>query len=194
VALVDRVRNILTTPATEWPAIAAEPATVGSLYSSYIIPLAAIPAVCAFIGRLFLSHNIVLGLITAVVTYILSLIVVFVVGFIASALAPSFGGVNDQVQGLKLAAYSSTAAWVAGVFNIIPILGSFIALLGGLYSLYLLYLGASPVMRVPQDKAIGYSVVVILCYIVLSFVITAVIVTAIAALAIGAAATSGAIR
>jgi hypothetical protein len=194
VALVDRVRNILTQPAAEWPVIAGEPATIGSLYTGYIIPLAAIPAVAAFIGRLVFAHNIVISLVLGVMTYILSLIVVFVLGFIAAALAPSFGGVNDQVQGLKWAAYSSTAAWVAGIFNVIPILGPLIALLGSLYSLYLLYLGTVPVMRVPQEKAIGYAVVVILCYIVLTVIIGAVVGIVIAALAIGSAATSGALH
>ena len=43
-ALVDRVKNILLSPRTEWPVIDAEPATVASLYTGYIMPLAAIPA------------------------------------------------------------------------------------------------------------------------------------------------------
>jgi hypothetical protein len=45
-----RVRNILLTPNTEWPAIAEEPTPSGTLVSSYVIPLVAIGAVAGFIG------------------------------------------------------------------------------------------------------------------------------------------------
>ena len=38
-ALVDRVKNILVTPRTEWGVIAAEPATSGALVTGYVIPL-----------------------------------------------------------------------------------------------------------------------------------------------------------
>ena len=41
-ALVDRVKNILLTPRTEWSAIAGETATVQGLYTGYIMILAAI--------------------------------------------------------------------------------------------------------------------------------------------------------
>ena len=40
-----------------------------------------------------------------------------------------------------MAAYAPTPAWVAGIFQIVPVLGSLLAIIGALYSLYLLYLG-----------------------------------------------------
>ena len=49
-ALVDRVKNILLTPKTEWQVIDAEPTTVADLYKGYIIPLAAIGPICTAIG------------------------------------------------------------------------------------------------------------------------------------------------
>ena len=38
-ALMDRVKNILLTPKTEWEVIDAEPATVAGLYSLYLLYL-----------------------------------------------------------------------------------------------------------------------------------------------------------
>jgi hypothetical protein len=191
VALVDRVQKILTQPAAEWPVIAMEPATVGGIYTGYIIPLAAIPVVAGLIGRFFVMHNLVFNLVSAVLGFVIYLVSPFIVGFIAAALAPSFGGANDQLQGLKWAAYSNTAGWVAGIFLVIPIVGSFIALLGALYGLYLFWLGTVPVMRVPQEKAVGYAVVVIVVDIVISFVLFG-IVGAISAMAlIGGAVSTG---
>ena len=49
-AIQDRVINILTKPAEEWNRIAAESADTTGLIRDYAAPLAAIPAVCRFIG------------------------------------------------------------------------------------------------------------------------------------------------
>jgi hypothetical protein len=73
---------------------------------------------------------------------------------------------------MKVSAYAPTAAWLAGVFNIIPAL----AILGilGLYSLYLLYTGIVVLMKPPADKALLYTIAVIVCAIILWTIIFAV--------------------
>ena len=48
--LVERAKNIILKPKQEWQVIAAEPHTVPGLYTQYVMILAAIPAVAAFIG------------------------------------------------------------------------------------------------------------------------------------------------
>jgi hypothetical protein len=180
-ALVDRVKGILMSPRAEWQVIDAEPATVSSLYAGYIAPLAAIPAICSAIGMAVIGMSIPFvggryktpmstALVTAVVTYVIGLIAIFVVALIVDALAPTFGGTKNQVQALKVVAYSYTAAWVGGIFSIIPAL-SWVSLLFALYSLYLLYLGLPVLMKSPADKALGYTVVVIICAIVLMAVV-----------------------
>lgn len=179
--LVSRVKGILLTPKAEWAKIDGESATVGSLYASYIIPLAAIPPICTFIGFSLVGYNVLgisgrwpvsLGLESALVRYILSLVSTYVLALIIDALAPNFGGQKNQIQALKIAAYSSTAAWIAGIFALLPAL----AILGilGLYSLYLMFLGLPILMKSPDDKAAGYAIVVVVCAIVLYVVIGAI--------------------
>ncbi len=181
--LVDRAKGILLNPKNEWAVIDTEPATVGSLYTGYIVPLAAIPPVASLIGWSLLGMSVLgfryrvpigSGLTGAIVYYALGLVGVFVFALIIDALAPSFGGQKNQIQALKVAAYSNTAAWVAGIFLLIPSLGV-LAVLGSLYSLYLLYLGLPIVMKAPSDKALGYTVVVVIVGIVLYFVIGMVV-------------------
>lgn len=181
-ALMDRAKNILFQPKQEWPAIDAEQASVGGLYKGYIIPLAAIGPVASLIGWSVLGMRVPFvgaikipisyGLRMAVVQYVGALVGTFVLALIIDALAPTFGGQKNRIQALKVAAYSATAAWVAGIFAIIPAL----AILGilGLYSLYLLYLGLPVLMKSPQDKAMGYTVVVIVVAIVLAIVISVI--------------------
>jgi hypothetical protein len=95
-----------------------------------------------------------------------------VVAIVADELAPNFGGQKNRIQAMKLIVYAWTAAWLAGVFAIVPVL----AILGlvGLYSFYLMYVGAPKLMKVPEDKAIAYTAVTSLIGIVVVAVIMAI--------------------
>lgn len=179
--MVQRIRDLLTKPTATWEVIDGEPATIAGLYRSWVLPLAAIPAVCSFIGLtvfgvgfmgLHYRPSIVSTAVSSIVTYLLTLAGVYVTALIIDALAPSFGGQKNQIQAFKVAAYSSTAAWLAGVFELIPML----SLLGivGLYSLYLLWKGLPRLMKAPQDKALGYVIVVIVLSVVVWIVVAAI--------------------
>ncbi len=159
--LVERVKNILLAPKTEWPKIAEETATTQSIFVGYVLILAAIgPVALAIRGGVPIAAG-------AVLSYVLALGVVFVVTLIADALAPSFGGEKNFVQSLKLVAYSYTAAWIAGIFYLLPYVGGVIGLLAGIYSLYTFYLGAPVLKKSTADKAVGYTIVVVICVVVL---------------------------
>jgi len=177
--LVERAQAILLKPAQTWPVIDAEPATVASIYKDWLVIMAAIPAVCGFIGMSVVGMGmfgfgyrmpLVGGLVTAIVGYGLSLAMAFVMALIVDALAPSFGGTKNQVGALKVMAYGMTAVYVAGVLKLIPALGM-LGILAACYSIYLVYLGLPVVMKCPQDKAAGYTAVVILIGIVAMVVV-----------------------
>jgi hypothetical protein len=167
-ALVERVRNILIKPASEWAVIDAEPATVQGLYRNYVCILAAVGPVAMFIGLVVFGYPgpfggvrlpVLTALIQAVFNYAGWLLMVAVLALVIEAVAPRFGGERNRLQAFKVAAYSLTASLLAGVFAILPSL-SMLAILG-LYSLYLLYVGLPKLMRVPEDKALGFFVVVV---------------------------------
>lgn len=181
--LVDRVKNLIISPATEWEVIKGETWTVSDLFTKYAILLAAIPAVAGFLGYTFfgLSYgfgSIKLGFGTsltwAILTFILSLVGVFVLGFIIDALAPSFGSTKDMVASLKVAVFSSTPAWVAGILNIFPVLG-ILVVIASIYGLVLLYMGLERVKSVPKEKMVGYFVVVLIAAILVYVVIGAIV-------------------
>ena len=186
--LIERVKGILLSPKTEWEKIAAETTDVKSLYMGYAMILAAIPAICGFIGSTVIGVSLPIvgtirtgvaaALVQLVLSYVLGLAVIYVVSLIVNALAPTFDGQKDPIQALKLIVYASTPVWLAGVFSLVPLLGV-LGILAGLYGLYLLYIGLTPLMKNPQDKSIGYTALIIVCYIVLA-IIMGVIVAAVA--------------
>ena len=191
--LVARVKAILLQPRATWEVIDVEPATVNGIFKSYVVPLAAIPAVCTAIGSVVFGVSAfgitvrtgpVQAIVSAVLTYVLALVGVYVIALIIDALAPNFGGTKNRVQAFKVSAYSATASWVAGIFGLIPALGVLAIL--GLYSLYLLYTGLPVLMKSPADRSLGYTVVVVIAAIVI-FVIIGVIVGTV--FAVGAIAT-----
>jgi hypothetical protein len=175
--LLARVKSILLSPKTEWPVIAAEPATMAGIYTGYILLLAAVPSLCQFLKLALFGYTMpFLGtmhvgagfaLTAALRIYIGSLIGAFIVAMIVNALAPTFGGQKNSVQALKVVAYSYTASWVAGIAVLLPALGILIMLIGFIYGIYLLYLGLPPTMKCPPEKAAGYTVVTLLSTLIL---------------------------
>jgi len=176
--LVERVKNIIMQPKSEWLVIEREAGDPGFLFPNYVCILAAIPVVCSFIGTSIIGFGsfrvgIVSGLIHAIVVYVLTLVGVFVVAYVIDFLAGTFGGRKNLGQAMKVSAYAPTAAWLAGVFSIIPAL-SFLGLLG-LYSLYLLHTGIAALMKPAAGKEIIYTIAVIVCIIVLWVVIFGIV-------------------
>jgi hypothetical protein len=159
--LVDRIKGMLVEPRSEWVAVAAEPATAQSLYTGWIMILAAVGP----IALLLAMHSIQFAL----AQYVLSLITTFVLAVIVDALAPTFGGTKDFVASLKLVAYSYTAAWLSGVFLLLGTPGYLLTLVATIYAFYTFVLGAPLLGKSSAEKALPFTLVVVLCAIVLAF-------------------------
>jgi len=180
--LVDRVKKILLTPTQEWEVIKSENLSVSDMFTQYAMILAAIPAVAGFIGFTLVGTSVLgvhvrrtlaEGLTFAVLSYALSLVSVYVLGLIIDALAPNFGCRKDFPTSLKVAVFSFTASWVAGIFQLLPQL-SWLSILG-MYSLYLVYLGLRALKEVPQQNLIGYFATSVVAAIVIWILVGTVV-------------------
>jgi hypothetical protein len=170
-SIIDRVRNILITPRTEWLVIERESASVVGLYKNYIAILAVIPALASFGNRvLFLQLGIFSSLLSALTLYVLSLIAAYATALLINWLAPNFGGFQNQIQAFKVVAYSFTASWVADAGLLFPVIGTLTSIAGSIYSYYLLSMGMPLLMQSSVRKAPNYILVVVLFSIVLNFI------------------------
>ncbi len=172
--IVERAKSITLDPAATWPTIEAEEHTVQSLFVPYLLILAAIPAVASFIGISIVGMGafgfsmrmpIVNGIAMMITSYVLSLVAMLGMAWVVSALAPTFGGQNNFMQGLKLMVFGSTPMMLAGVLSILPTLGM-LGLLAAFYCLYLLYLGLPVLMKNPKEKTVPYMIVLAICSLV----------------------------
>jgi hypothetical protein len=164
--IVARVQAIVLKPREEWARIKAEPATVPGLFKTYIMVLAAVPAVAQLVGHIIVGTRLPMvgryrwpvgsALASAVLTYVLALASVYLFALIINELAPSFASAKNMTAALKLAAYSMTPGWVAGILYVVPGLSPLV-ILGTLYGVYVLYLGfEAPMMGTPKDKVPAY--------------------------------------
>ena len=176
--LVDRVKNILMTPKTEWPVIAAEDANPTAILTGYVVPLAAVPALATVIGTGLIGGpfgaSLPFGIGTGVISFIVGVAGVYLTALVMDYLAPNFGSQKNFGRALQTVAYSYTPAWVGGILSILPAI-SWLGTLAGLYGLYLMYLGLPHTMKTPEDKTIIYMVVTIIVLVVIYAILAAIL-------------------
>lgn len=178
--LVGRALNLVLHPQETWDVIEAEPATIEGLYKGWVLPLAAIPAVGRMIGLLSFGGIQIFGIRyqpgfagiigDAIASYALTLISVYLLALVIDQFALQFGGERSRTQAFKVVAYSGTAAWGAGVFMLLPTVGGIFAALGGLYSLYLLYLGLPKLMRSNPRLTLNYFALTLVAAVVMALI------------------------
>lgn len=171
-SLIDRAKNILMTPNTEWPVIAGETATLSSLLTTYVLPLAAIPAIATFlVGMSSMGY----GIKSALITYISGILGFVITTYVVDFLAGNFKSEKDINKSAQLVAYSMTASWVAGILAIVPVIGWLASIAGAIYAIYLMWLGVGPMKKTPDDQKMIYMVITFVVLLGVSMVVGAVL-------------------
>jgi hypothetical protein len=175
--LIDRVKNILLTPKTEWTTIAGESATLSSLLTSYVLLLAAIPAVASVLSIMVIGMGAGINFIvtSALIAYAIHVISFVLTTYVTDLLATSFKSEKNLNKSAQLVAYSSTASWVASILSIIPVIGWLSSIAGAIYAIYLLYLGVGPMKKTPDDQRVIYVVVIIVVLMIVSIALGSIL-------------------
>jgi hypothetical protein len=176
-----RIIAILADPAAEWAAIDKEPGDAAYLLGRYVAPLALIPAVFGLIGACVVGAvmpgaglvrtPLATGLVGAVFGYVMSCATVVCLGSLIRMLAPTFGGRRDFNTAFKLVAYAYTPIWLTGIFLLAP--GLRFLELTGFYGAYILWTGASPLTKVPEQKIPAFTAILVISACVFIFIIRA---------------------
>jgi hypothetical protein len=177
--LVERAKNMIVTPKTEWEVVSSEESDIMTLLKTYVLPLAVLGAVAAFIGQgligtnvfgVKVGGNISFGIAQALI-HLLSVSIAFVLtAYVVDMLAPTFQSEKNLNKSAQLVAFSNTPAMVGAFLAILPSL-AWIGSLFGLYGFYLLYIGLPILKKTPENQRIGYIVVTILVLIAIYVVL-----------------------
>jgi len=175
--LIERAKNIIVTPKTEWPVIENENMAPNSVITTYVIPLAAIAAAAAFIGYGVIGYSVLgikvggvkWGLYQALTILISAILSVLVSALIIDALAPTFKSEKNINKSIQLTAFAYTPAWIGGLLSVLPAI-AFLGSLFGLYGLYLLYVGLPIMKKTPEEQKTSYYVISLIVMIAAFFV------------------------
>lgn len=183
--LIERAKNILITPKTEWLVIDTETTTTQNILINYVLPLAIISALGKILSGImpsvYFGSFIFWG---AIVGFIAIIIGFYISTYVIDMLAPSFDSEKNLGKSAQLVAYSNTPVWIAGFLSFIPVIGILLAIAGWVYSIYLFYNGLGILKKTPEDKKVVYMVVAFIVMIAITFIISAILM-AIFASAIG---------
>jgi hypothetical protein len=177
-----RVKAMLLDPAAEWPAIERESGDPAYLLSRYVAVLALVPAACGFVGASVIGAvvpgiglvraSLFDGFFGAIFGYAMAVAIVLVLALVIDLSAPLFGGRKDFDSAFKLAVYSYTPVWLAGIFLLLPGLRFLILL--SFYGAHVLVLGLPRLMKSPAQKSYGYAVVIVVCACALTLMAAAI--------------------
>ena len=174
-----RARAILADPAAEWAKIEGESGDPAYLLTGYVALLALVPATFGFIGACAVGAAvaggetvrapILEGLFGAVFGYVAACAAVLLLGLLINLSAPLFAARRNFDNAFKLAVYSYTPVWLAGIFLIAP--GLRFLVLTGFYGAYLLWRGLPRLMKVPEANVPVYTAAIVACAVILTLVI-----------------------
>jgi hypothetical protein len=175
--ILSRAYGLLREPKKEWEQIRAEETSIPNILIGYVAPLAAIPIVCDLIGQSLFNQALQVdfgqAVIRAVITWIISIGIVFFLGVAVNVAAESFEAEKNELAAQKIAAYSYTPSFLAGVFLLWPPLGwlPLVALAAGVF---LMYRGLPVLMRAPEETALGYAATVTIAAMIGTIILLAV--------------------
>ena len=176
--LIERVKNMLTTPRTEWLVVETETATPKSLLTGYVLPLAILASLGQHIlGLAFISRYMGTSyFIRAAFIGLVSLIIGFyITAYIIDYLSSGFASEKNINKSAQLVAFSYTPIWIAGFLSFIPFLGFFIVIAGWVYFIYLFYLGLGILKKTPEYKKVIYMVVAFIVMLTVNFIVSTIL-------------------
>ncbi len=173
-----RAQAILADPARAWARIENETDDPAYLLTTYVALLALVPAVSGFIGACVVGTivpgvgavraPIFDGLFGAVFGYVTTYATILLLGLLIDAVAPRFGGRRDFDSAFKLAVYSYTPVWLAGVSLLAP--GLRFLGLTGFYGVYILWRGLPRLMKIPAGRVPRYAAAIVAGACALTFI------------------------
>jgi Yip1 domain. len=172
--LIERVKNIIITPKTEWLVVESESTTPGSLLVSYVLPMAIISSLGELMAGMLYTGTLGIGyfLLRSLTSFITVMISFYITTYVVDLLAPNFASEKNINRAAQLVAYSNTPIWIAGLLAFIPMLRFLILFAGRIYSIYLMYLGLGPLKKTPEDKKVVYMIVAFLVILLIGFVVS----------------------
>lgn len=159
-----RAININLKPKTEWISVLNEKPTGFSIFFQYYFFLALIPPLCFMTGQLLYGADFVLlkkillswSLVESISLFFSPLLALLMTAFILEQLPFSMNSGMSYSRFFQITGYSLTPFWLSGLLYLLPYLNKF-ALVGGFYSLFLLFTGFSLSLQLSRKRLVALT-------------------------------------
>ncbi|MFO8142188.1 MAG: Yip1 family protein [Marinobacter sp.] len=169
--LLSHAFGLFTRPEQEWASIKKEHEHPTKLYVTYVVVLAAIAPICAYISTAHFGWSVgserliklteISAFQLSVLTYLAMLVGVFALGYAINWMAKTYGAKEEHVpaNGIALAAYSCTPLFLAGFALLYPVpwFNAIVFLVAACYGAWLMFDGLPIVMGIEKDRAVMYA-------------------------------------
>lgn len=179
-----RIGLLVFRPTAEWDRIAREETSVVMLLFRYILPLASLAPVATMIGMTAFDrawdpvHGYLVPsdriLATGATTYVAIVGSIFVLAAIFALIAPLFGGAREYLAALKVATYGAVPVLLCGATLLLPVM-AVVSLIGLCHTLFLFWLGARRMLRVPATAGAEFLGITIVLLTLLSVLLGAAV-------------------
>lgn len=167
--MIHHVWGLFTHPDQEWRQIRGEEESIGHMYLTHTLILAAIPVISAYIGTtqvgwvigdrepVMLTHGSALWM--TVMSYISMLLGVAVMGGFIHWMARTYDATPNLAQCVAFATYTATPLFLGGLAALYPHmwLGMLVGTAAISYTVYLLYVGLPTFMNIPPEEGFMFS-------------------------------------
>ena len=167
--MIHHVWGLFTHPDEEWQEIRGEEESISHMYLTHVLLLAAIPAVCAYLGTTKVGWSIGNGapvmlteasaLQLSIMSYLAMLAGVAVMAAVVHWMARTYDAAPSMAQSVVFAAYTATPLFVGGLAALYPNmwLAMFVGIAAICYTVYLLYVGIPTFMNTPTEEGFLFS-------------------------------------
>lgn len=159
--IFQEIKEVATNPIGCWTSIRGTYGSVSDFTINFLTPLLLVGAVVDLVVVGLNQHPGLGGITFPLSRFFLALAMAFLVAFILSRLASAFGGGNDFQNALKLYGYAQSPAMIAAAFGIIPALGAPLSLAVAVYCFYIFYQGISPMLAVPAERRVTFTIITV---------------------------------
>ena len=172
--LFTRTKNILRSPRTEWEKIKTEEFNSQQVLNDFILPMAGLCALSAFLGILFQGLGFEKALVSVIISLGKSFGGVYFSFFVLQEIAKFFGLQRSKTSFMQLAGYSYVVIFVVDIIaNLIPELFFFNFL--KIYIFYIVWEASEVLFLVEEKKRTGFVISVSFLILLSSLIIERVL-------------------
>ncbi|NVK21234.1 MAG: DUF1282 family protein [Kangiellaceae bacterium] len=161
--------NVLYNPIETWPKIEKKNFTITQIYLRFLLIMAAIPPIAAYIGAVYIGWRVGFeepvkltwqsALLISVSAYIAILVGMYVFARLVHWMAQTYKSEATVADAFALVSYSCVPLFLVSIFSAYPLLwlNTMLTLVAAALAIRILFIGTPVMMKIDQDRGFLFT-------------------------------------